>query len=453
MKRIHEKRFDAYVDFTRDSRIQLFGEEVAWYENEAKNIFATIFYDRTDKDFNIILLGRDEIGRIRAFENIISITTFNEAQNRLFLKIKEIEQKGIFFFEQGNVRKKYDIFHPTAKPQNRNPYFDALDIQKGFSAAKELIQEIMPHFYDIDGNFVEQFQSQGFDARLWELYLFCYFNEECLTINRKYEAPDFLLSDGELDIGVEAVIAARKAAPKPSMTSQEFVNLISADIDRDQMSITWGSSLHSKMKHTTKKDGYHYWEYTHIKNKPFVLAVADFSETLSMTRSTTALINYLYGLTSDYEYDKNGNLHVKPQKIEKHIGTKEITSGFFFQEGSENISAIISSASATLSKFNRIGKECGFGDKGVILIREGLYHDHNPNASVPKSFKYLVGENTDETWSEGISIYHNPNALYPLPVDFFKNAANHMYEDGIIKSIIPEFHPYSSITDVIIMED
>jgi hypothetical protein len=36
----------------------------------------------------------------------------------------------------------------------------------------------MMHWYeDPDGNFIEQFQTTGFDARLWELYLFAMFCE------------------------------------------------------------------------------------------------------------------------------------------------------------------------------------------------------------------------------------------------------------------------------------
>lgn len=51
----------------------------------------------------------------------------------------------------------------------------------------------MPHFVDIDGNFVEQFQSTGFDARLWELYLNTYLNEEQFFFDREYNAPDFIV--------------------------------------------------------------------------------------------------------------------------------------------------------------------------------------------------------------------------------------------------------------------
>lgn len=53
----------------------------------------------------------------------------------------------------------------------------------------------MSHFKDIDGNFIEQFQSTGFDARLWELYLNTYLIEEQLFFDRNYNAPDFIVKN------------------------------------------------------------------------------------------------------------------------------------------------------------------------------------------------------------------------------------------------------------------
>jgi hypothetical protein len=43
----------------------------------------------------------------------------------------------------------------------------------------------------VDGNFVEQFQTRGFDARIWELYLFAAFREMNYGIERVHAVPDF----------------------------------------------------------------------------------------------------------------------------------------------------------------------------------------------------------------------------------------------------------------------
>jgi hypothetical protein len=71
-----------------------------------------------------------------------------------------------------------------------NPSFKILSTSSGHSSTRAIIQEMMPHLKDTDGNFVEQFQTSGFDARLWELYLFAYFREERLLVTRPKPAPD-----------------------------------------------------------------------------------------------------------------------------------------------------------------------------------------------------------------------------------------------------------------------
>lgn len=37
---------------------------------------------------------------------------------------------------------------------------------------------------DVDGNFIEQVQSNGFDARIWELYLFATLTEAGLEVTQ-----------------------------------------------------------------------------------------------------------------------------------------------------------------------------------------------------------------------------------------------------------------------------
>ena len=206
------------------------------------------------------------------------------------------------------------------------------------------------------------------------------------------------------------------------------------------MPIRFGSPLFSKLE---KK----YWNLPHVKGKALIFAIADFHEDVSMIWSSTALINYLYGYKHHALFDQNGNLMIKPEKIDTHkLGKKEIPSGYFFQEDAENISAVLFSASGTISKFNRIGRQAGFKDRKTIMIRIGTFHDHDPNATVPRPFKYIVDEKSNETWGEGISMFHNPNALHPVPEDIFPSIAHHHFSDGQIISNIPEFHPYGSYT-------
>lgn len=85
---------------------------------------------------------------------------------------------------------------------------------------------MMPYFIDIDGNFVEQFQSAGFDSRLLELYLNAYLTEEQLFINREHNAPDFIVKKYGKSVAIEAVIVGRRESNLPkflkTILPQEF---------------------------------------------------------------------------------------------------------------------------------------------------------------------------------------------------------------------------------------
>jgi hypothetical protein len=213
------------------------------------------------------------------------------------------------------------------------------------------------------------------------------------------------------------------------------------------MPIRFGSPLYSKLNK-------HYWKLPHVQGIPLVFAIADFHDAGSMLWSSTALISYLYGIKNEFYYDADGQLVIVPKPIKSHkTKGKTIPSGYFFQPESDHVSAVMSSANGTISKFNRLGKQAGFGDPNVMMIRRGACHDHDPNASVPKVFAYEVDDQCNETWAEGLSMYHNPNALHPVPKELFPSVAHHHFCDGLIAAIIPEFFPYFSETLNVIIGD
>ena len=223
---------------------------------------------------------------------------------------------------------------------------------------------------DIDGNFIEQFQTTGFDSRIWELYLFSYFIEDYFEMDRRYDRPDFMLSKYGKKVAIEAVTIGRKDNhPRYiHLNPEEYLrNLLLEKKDDDAMAIKFGSPLFSKIN---KK----YWDLDHLKGIPFVIAIADFHEDYLMTWSHSSLIKYLYGYDHKYYYSKKGELIITPKKIESHIhGSKNIPPGFFKQPDTENISGILFSSSGTISKFSRMGIQSGFGVKN-IKHTDGEWH-------------------------------------------------------------------------------
>ncbi|MEI2282441.1 hypothetical protein [Paenibacillus polysaccharolyticus] len=79
-------------------------------------------------------------------------------------------------------------------------------LQSGFvnEPTRVMMNKAFEFFNDVDGNFIEQFQTTGFDARVFELYLSSYFLEAGYSINRNHDRPDFIIERDGLKVAIEA---------------------------------------------------------------------------------------------------------------------------------------------------------------------------------------------------------------------------------------------------------
>jgi hypothetical protein len=170
-----------------------------------------------------------------------------------------------------------------------------------------------------------------------------------------------------------------------------------------------------------------------------------------MTFLSHSITSYLYGVAFAALFDEHGTLSVKASSRGPHRwGTKSIETGFFNLPGSENVSAVITNPTATISKFNRMARLAGFGSRSVRMFCFGLCHDHDANAAIPKTFGFDVADpRYSESWVEGANVFHNPHAKYPLSSSFLAGAAHHRFENGVLRSLIPNFHPYHSQTAIL----
>jgi len=157
-----------------------------------------------------------------------------------------------------------DVFNPVVDAVRLHPSFVSVESARGHAAAREMIRRTASDFVDKDGNFIEQFQTTGFDQRIWELYLFAYFRAVGYTIDPNHNAPDFVLARGGLALTVEATTAnpaggaPPAAAPTDEAGLREYIN--------HDLPIRLGSPLFSKL-------GKCYWELPAAQGKPFCLAI------------------------------------------------------------------------------------------------------------------------------------------------------------------------------------
>lgn len=447
IKKLSRERFNSFVDWTRMPNIELLSKELEWYCGPQEHLLGVVLLDLEDKDYGAVVLARDLSNRFRCIDGFANEEKLNTARAKLKKLIRKHIKNGVRIFPQGDeTYEPMNLFTPIVKEEKLHKHFSLFGKYLNWSPATGIIKEMMNHFDDVDGNFVEQFQTTAFDARLWELYLFAYLREEHFWMDRKYHAPDYMVKKYGKTVCIEAVTVNPSANNIDKELERNFEPKDPHELMEkleNYMPIKFGSSLYSKL---TKKN--RYWNLEHVKGNPLVFAIADFHEANSMVWSHSALWQYLYGMRYEHIQTEDGSYHIAPKKILTHkLDAKEIPSGFFYLDDAENISAILSSNSGTISKFNRMGKLAGFGDSNLMLFRRGFCHDHDPEAMHPKFFAFAVEiGKTTESWAEGLNMYHNPNAKHPVDYRLFPSIAHHFMEDGVIKSIIPEFHPYSSIT-------
>lgn len=456
-KRIPLARFNLYALGTRGSLSRIMAEELSWWADSDENLIGFVFRDITDNDYGWQILARDRVGCFRSVKVEVDLRSEEYATVGLRSAIAStIKNENIAALgDQGDEpNTPTDVLRipEGTDPEKLHPYFRELYERPGREPARAVVREIGPWLAPADPHFVEEFQFYQFDQRLWELYLWAAFRELGFDIEQ-LESPDFICSAPGIEFTVEATTVAPSQSgplsthPEPE-TPEEIKEFLA-----DYMPMKFGTPLTNKLNKTDSQ-GRHYWEKDETKDKPFVIAVADFHKQAeehqlgSMTYSQSALWPYLYGHRVEFEVI-DGELRTWATKNPQHeYAGKSIPSGFFDLPGAENISAILFSNAGTISKFDRIGVTAGFGAEAHMYHRFGYRFNPDPNATTGIPFAEDVADpNYVEGWSDELQIFHNPNALIPLDHAWLSGVAQFYFdESGNQMSLIPEHHIWSSGT-------
>ncbi len=339
-----------------------------------------------------------------------------------------------------------NIYKKIISEDNLNKKFKLLTESSFFDPAKSIIENICILMNDQDGNFIKDFQSTGFDARLWEIYLYIFLLENKFQFIEDKNRPDFHVKKKEYDFFIEASLSAEKIDEKYSeefiKESVEKMDLVAQKDIMDYYSIRLGSVLFSKLN---KK----YWELDWVKDKPLVFAITPSHNYMAKFLPDAKLMEYLYGKKIITKRTEKGLEHVKTEIVKEHKNDEKIIpSHFFSHPNTENVSAIIFSNNCDLHKFNRMGFEHKLSDKELIIIRSGSkYDDSKPNEPA-QDFTYQVEKGKSiEDWNESLTIYHNPNAKFPLDRNIFTNVRQiWVNDDGEFDGIMMKNYVFHSIT-------
>ena len=449
---ITQFRFQAFLHAPRPLMSEYVVDEHEWYADDVETTLGVLLRDVTDNDWAYAILQRDADAIFRAIFVDHSFAAIELARESLLTEMEKISSESQSARRVPPKRNTQDIFDAVVAPSKLNPLFSIVASLDAYSPAREMIREVFESYVDRDGNFVEQFQTTGFNSRIWELYLHACLLDSKFSILPSV-SPDFIVRKGDATVAIEAVTAnptdgstQHKASSLRLLTPPFDRKLLEIDSaftykQEDFVPIKLGSALYSKL---IKR----YWEAPSAQGIPIILAITTFHEKNSLFYSSSALGTYLYGYRHLPFWDTEGNLSIIPQKIETHnFGGKSIPSGFFSQSEAQHISAVLFSNSGTISKFHRMGQQGDYHNPQITLYRVGDCANPDPNATTPCRFGYTVGESDFvEWWGHGLEMFHNPDALHPVDPDLFPEITHHQFKDGLIYTDSPSFSPYSSVT-------
>ncbi|WP_254655412.1 hypothetical protein [Roseobacter sp. MED193] len=424
--------------------ITLITKELDWFSDPLERVLGTLVWDRVDGDYSWAVFARDAVKKFRAIQANTSYSTSQEAYNALMAAMVENSRKPDEAFHQNDEDgPAVDFFTPAVDEARFHPSFQILLEDQRYSPAREIIEAMMRYHEDVDGNFVQKFQTAGWDALLWELYLYATFNELRFIRVGTGPTPDFVLRGNEGGLAVEATSVnpsnvGPNDVPEDSEAFKAYLE--------NYVPIRLSNALRSKLNHKPP-----YWKQEGAEDVPFCIAVQDYHLQGSMRYLTSAATEYVFGVRHWMDSGEH-----KIARIGTHrYGKKRAQSGFFDLKGAENVSAVIINPQGTLTKFNRLGIAAGFGDPRVKMVRMGMKrNDTNSQAPFPTPFEEEVGPQSSETWVEGMVVLHNPNARIPLDPDIIPGAAHEFLQrDGSIMSLLPDFHPFVSQSIVTIEDD
>jgi len=434
-KSLTRRQFDAYC-YCRMPLVRFAAEEIEWYSLLENRLLGIVIRDVTDDDYGFIILGRDARKLFRCIEVGTEFHASPEkARKALAGKINQdyLGKVQDIYPQDDEADAGFDLFTDVIPENEQHRGYKILKNEPRFEAARNIISEIVNSFVDNDGHFEREFQSGNFQARLWELYLHIYIHNAGLLVENNHAAPDFEVSYFGDKLFIEAVtVNPSENVNRPDLPPPQTDKEIEERLN-DFMPIKFGSPLYSKLQ---KK----YWEKEHVAGKPLILAIHDYHNDNAMTWSRTALSEYLYGFRTRIV---NGEPFVENIDMHSWEG-KEIPSGFFYQDYSENISAVLFSNQATIPKFNRMGKIAGLGSANVKMIRNGFLYNPDPEAIHPIPFsKDLDDSDYEESWSDGLIMFHNPNAKHPVDPNAFSDISHIFYTED------EGFHGYHQPYDVL----
>ena len=337
-----------------------------------------------------------------------------------------------------------DLFYPIVEAENMHVAFKALRASADHAGARALMNDFYFRMGDPNGNFIKDFQSEGFHSRMFEIACFAYLESQGFVVNHTLERPDFLVKSPRGSAAVEVVTANPTSGRSEDIAITALENLPFDEIyDKCQndFPIRIGRALLAKLRMA-------YWSLPQCRDVPLILIVGPFHEPGSMTYTDESLARYMYGVERFPDWVERHGVLVRSVPVTHHeYDGKSLPSNFFGQPLSEHISAVIFSNSFTVPKFFRLSIQEG-GAPGLRVTRHGVSLMPTSEGFEPFEFEYSVNDTNapHETWWQGVTIFHNPNARFPILGELFAATSSFYLQSDQLRREVFDFHPLTSVT-------
>lgn len=316
-----------------------------------------------------------------------------------------------------------DLFKDIGIPHDKlNPNFIRMK-EQDFFYEKNLLNKWSEPIINRDGSekFIKEFQTT-FNSCFWEIYLSKLFSFYNLSVNYKYCHPDFVINDfGGINVEVVTANHSIDGTPEYSNVNKEFSppnlqNEFEYELFLEDLIIRLSNAIDNKLKKYCEK----YSKEDYVKNKPYIIAVAPFDRPYFYYQGTEAIRRLLYGC----KHNLFTGEFSKIKELKKNNGAI-IDLGVFDKDKYSNISGIIYSDLTTFSKLQALS-EAKYG--------HFIWARFNSSAFGKPKTGFDVKREYYETVEDGINIFLNPKAKYPIPRDFY-NLFQTIFFDGELDKI------------------
>lgn len=322
-----------------------------------------------------------------------------------------------------------DLFAPIAPASKWHPIF-AMLCRSEYVAERAVLEGWAQGFVDRDGKFAYEFQTT-FEPCLWELYVHAFLRSIGATIDFSQRSPDFVARKG-IRFCVEATIAAPPCRGTPPYGK------LNDKIPDDFGKFNAHSTIRICNSFTSKVERYRvkYSQSPHVRDNPFVIAIASFDQPFSHFAASRPIMTALYGVYFDEDATMRlGTKSVVRYQVEYVNKAKgiNIPLGYFSDKLYSEVSAVIYSSLATWGKVRALADNPG---------APSVYTSFHPNSSsILPIVRRMAKADYKEHLLDGLYVFHNPYADHPLGPDVLAHErVAHFYAraDGAIDVVAPD---------------